>query len=151
MMPRPASATQARLSPGHGHELLVVVAPDEQEHRRAGIDALERLGYLADAGDRLPIDLEDDVALREAGVEGRAVPVDVHDQCAAAIARELRLTRNVRSDWADVHPEAGCRPLLVLWCGSAGALGAGFHFEIELVDRHVERLLLPVAHDRDRH
>ena len=106
----------------------------------------------AAARDLLAVDRENHVALAQRAGR-RSVRVDLGDHRAALARRHLQTPRHLRRQVAERQAEAVLALLLGLL--SRGLLrlwrAAAFGVEIELLDRGVQRLLLAVAHDLQRH
>ena len=88
------------------------VAPDQQECRLARLHLLQLARDLADVADLLPVDLEDHVAGDDAAIRRRAVAIDVGDDRAAAVRRQVEPARHFRRDRIEVMPKSvvvGCR------------------------------------------
>ena len=78
-----AAGRQRRLAP------LAVPHVDDL-HRLVHLQQLERVGVVVDVGDRLAGDLDDDVALHQAGLLGRAAADDAAEQQPFDLGRVVR-------------------------------------------------------------
>src|SRR5207245_5193154 len=90
--PRPSgreeirSYQSGRFSEGHGYLLLAAVPGERQSELIARLARLHGCHQVAGAGDVLRADLDDHVALLDAGLGGRAAGRDRRDERAAAVA-----------------------------------------------------------------
>ena len=126
-------------------ELVAAAAPDRAGSDLAGWTFCSSRVTWLDAGDRLAVDLEDDVVRRHAGVRRRAVAIDVGDDRAAAAAGS-----SSRRAISGVIGSSFMPKPVAVGCASAArrvrrACGALLGLEIELVDGDVQRLPLLVA------
>ena len=82
----------------HRDEHLLAVAPNQQERRSAGADFLQFARDLRHGRDLLTVDLEDHVARDDAGVARGALAIDVADDGATLVGRQIHATGEMLND-----------------------------------------------------